>query len=95
MTTDEFGNGTVLTDIHDGIGLITLNRPEVRNALSSDVLEALPTAIRSLEASSDVDVLVLTGRRPGVLCRSGFKGVGRFRRKYRPRFTVRAKTTFS
>ena len=64
MTTDEFGNGTVLTDIHDGIGLITLNRPEVRNALSSDVLEALPTAIRSLEASSDVDVLVLTGRDP-------------------------------
>ncbi len=64
MTTDEFGNGTVLTDIHDGVGLITLNRPEVRNALSSDVLEALPTAIRSLEGSSGVDVLVLTGSDP-------------------------------
>ena len=61
MTTDEFGNGTILTDIHDGVGLITLNRPEVRNALSSDVLEALPKAIRSLEGSSGVDVLVLTG----------------------------------
>ena len=64
MTTDEFGNGTVLTDIHDGGGLITLNRPEVRNALSSDVLEALPKAIRSLEGSSGVDVLVLTGSDP-------------------------------
>ena len=64
MTTDEFGNGTVLTDIHDGVGLITLNRPEVRNALSSDVLEALPKAIRSLEGSSGVDVLVLTGSDP-------------------------------
>ena len=64
MTNDEFGNGTVLTDVSNGVGLITLNRPEVRNALSSELLMALPKAVLSLEASSDVDVLVLTGSDP-------------------------------
>ena len=76
MTTDEFGNGTVLTDIHDGVGLITLNRPEVRNALSSDVLEALPTAIRSLEGSSGVDVLVLTGSDPAFCAGLALRELG-------------------
>jgi|TARA_B110001454_G_scaffold22285_2_gene21781 enoyl-CoA hydratase len=64
MTTTEFGNGTVLSEVSQGVGVITLNRPEIRNALSSEVLKGLPEAIRSLEQHGEVNVLVLTGNDP-------------------------------
>ena len=64
MATTEFGNGTVMSEFGDGVGVVTLNRPEIRNALSSEVLKALPEAIRSLEQNDEVDVLVLTGSDP-------------------------------
>ncbi len=58
------GDGVVLTEVADRIGTITLNRPEARNALNSEVLGALPDAIRALDADDSVDVLVLTGTDP-------------------------------
>ncbi|SUZ63998.1 uncharacterized protein METZ01_LOCUS16852, partial [marine metagenome] len=64
VTTTEFGNGTVLSEVAEGVGVITLNRPEARNALSTEVLEALPEALRSLEQDDEVNVLVLTGNDP-------------------------------
>jgi enoyl-CoA hydratase len=54
----------VLLDISDRIATITLNRPEARNALSSEVLRLLPEAMRRAEAHPDVDVLILTGTDP-------------------------------
>jgi enoyl-CoA hydratase len=54
----------VLVDTSDRIATITLNRPEARNALSSEVLRLLPEAMRSAEADPDVDVLILTGTDP-------------------------------
>ena len=61
MATNE---GVVLTEVSERIGTITLNRPEARNALSSEVLDALPQAIQDLDADDEVDVLVLTGSDP-------------------------------
>jgi hypothetical protein len=52
----------VLLDISERIATITFNRPEARNALSSDVLRLLPELLRRAEASDDVDVIVLTSR---------------------------------
>ncbi|MDE0844928.1 MAG: enoyl-CoA hydratase [Actinomycetota bacterium] len=60
----ELGNGTVIVDVDDGIGTITLNRPEARNALSSELLAALPIAFDFLEADEATDILVLTGTDP-------------------------------
>jgi enoyl-CoA hydratase len=54
----------VLTEVTDRVALITLNRPDARNALSSEVLAALPEAIAACDADADVDVLVLTGADP-------------------------------
>jgi enoyl-CoA hydratase len=45
----------------DGIGLLTLNRPEKLNALSSGLLDALDVALDDVEADPAVRVLVLTG----------------------------------
>jgi len=64
MTTTQFANGAVLTSVIEGVGVVTLNRPEARNALSSDVLKALPQALGFLDHDPDVDVLVLTGADP-------------------------------
>jgi len=44
-----------------GIARLTLNRPEVHNALSGRMLEELPQAVRELESEPGVRVVVLTG----------------------------------
>tara|TARA_B100000945_G_scaffold318022_2_gene321977 strand:- start:129 stop:929 length:801 start_codon:yes stop_codon:yes gene_type:complete len=64
MTNDEFGQGTIITEISEGVAVISLNRPEVRNALNSQILRAIPEVIASLEENPEVDVLVLTGTDP-------------------------------
>ncbi|HAY64411.1 MAG TPA: enoyl-CoA hydratase [Acidimicrobiaceae bacterium] len=64
MTKDEFGQGTITTEISEGVAVISLNRPEVRNALNSQILRAIPEVIASLDENPEVDVLVLTGTDP-------------------------------
>jgi len=54
----------VLYEVSDRIATITLNRPEARNALSSEVLRLLPELLVRAEADDDVDVIVLTGADP-------------------------------
>jgi enoyl-CoA hydratase len=54
----------VLVEVSDRIGTVTLNRPEARNALSSEVLRLLPRAMVDLDADPAVDVIILTGRDP-------------------------------
>jgi enoyl-CoA hydratase len=55
---------SLLVEIKDRIALLTLNRPAARNALSSELLRALPDAIVAADADDDVDVIVLTGSDP-------------------------------
>jgi enoyl-CoA hydratase len=55
---------TLLVEVRDGVALLTLNRPAARNALSSELLRALPEAIVAADANDDVDVIVLTGADP-------------------------------
>ncbi|MBL4917490.1 enoyl-CoA hydratase-related protein [Szabonella alba] len=50
---------TITCQIEDGIGVITLNRPEVMNALSSQMRAELLHAVR--ESAKTARVLVLTG----------------------------------
>ncbi len=52
---------TVLVEQADGIARLTLNRPEVRNALDLAMREELETALRALEADPQVRVLVVSG----------------------------------
>src|SRR5258706_7711239 len=55
---------SLLIDVKDRVALLTLNRPAARNALSSELLRALPDAIVSADTNDDVDVIVLTGADP-------------------------------
>jgi 2-(1,2-epoxy-1,2-dihydrophenyl)acetyl-CoA isomerase len=59
-------NGTgapddVYGEVSDGVGTITLNRPDRRNALSPAMVEGLGELLRVMEASDAVGAIVLTG----------------------------------
>jgi methylglutaconyl-CoA hydratase len=51
----------VLLASADGIARITLNRPEKRNALNSELIEALKDALRRAAGVGDVRAIVLSG----------------------------------
>jgi enoyl-CoA hydratase len=53
--------GVVLVENLGGIRILTVNRPEKRNALNAAVREQLVRAFDDAEADSDVRVVVLTG----------------------------------
>src|SRR3972149_3812467 len=52
---------TVLVEKREGVGLVTLNRPDVLNALSTQLVRELDAALTAYEADDDVRCVVLTG----------------------------------
>jgi enoyl-CoA hydratase/carnithine racemase len=52
---------TVEFEVADGVALITLNRPAVRNAIDRPTAEALSTVLDEFDAREDVRAGVLTG----------------------------------
>jgi 2-(1,2-epoxy-1,2-dihydrophenyl)acetyl-CoA isomerase len=51
----------IATARHDGIALITLNRPEKLNALSFELMRELDTELTQIETDDTVKVVILTG----------------------------------
>jgi len=51
----------ILYEKSDGLATITINRPEVRNALTQALMEELGDAISQAEGDNEVRVLILTG----------------------------------
>lgn len=54
-------HGVVLVDRRDAIGVITLNRPDVLNAMNHHLMRALGQAVQELEQDPDARVVVITG----------------------------------
>ena len=54
----------VLVDVRDGVAMMTLNRPEARNALSPELVTLLQQTCIECEARDDVAAMVLTGADP-------------------------------
>ncbi|HUR77530.1 MAG TPA: enoyl-CoA hydratase [Acidimicrobiales bacterium] len=67
---------TLLAETTDRVALLTLNRPAARNALSSELLNALPDAIVAADADDAVDVIVLTGADPAFCAGLDLKELG-------------------
>jgi 2-(1,2-epoxy-1,2-dihydrophenyl)acetyl-CoA isomerase len=65
----------VLTEVAERIGIITLNRPERRNALNGELIGALDDAVRRMAEDAEVKVVILTGAAPsggfGGFCSGG------------------------
>ncbi len=56
-----YANGKILQNVTDGVGVITFNNPEKRNAMSLDMWEGFGHALVSLRDDPDVRVVVLVG----------------------------------
>ncbi len=52
---------TILYSKSDGVATITLNRPEVLNALSTTLFRELDTAITAVESDEEVKAVIITG----------------------------------
>ncbi|CAM3728757.1 enoyl-CoA hydratase [Castellaniella denitrificans] len=51
----------VKVEVRGRVGLLTLNRPQVLNALSNEVIDELSAAVRAFEADDGIGAMVLTG----------------------------------
>jgi enoyl-CoA hydratase len=61
MNADQDTQTAVLTERRGNVLLITLNRPEVRNAVNAALAEGVGRALDELDADPDLSVGVLTG----------------------------------
>jgi enoyl-CoA hydratase/carnithine racemase len=69
---------TLLVEDKGAVRILTMNRPEKRNALNSELTQALLDAIRKADRDDGVACLVLTGAGPGFCAGadlSEFKGL--------------------
>ena len=55
----------VLSEVVDGVAIVTLNDPERRNALNLDMVDEIVETFDRLEADTSVGAVVITGTPPG------------------------------
>lgn len=67
----------VLAADHGPVRLLTMNRPEARNALSRDLIRALYAALSDADADESVRAVVLTGTDPAFCAGVDLKGRAR------------------
>jgi enoyl-CoA hydratase/carnithine racemase len=60
-TEKSYADGKILQRVTDGVGVITFNNPEKRNAMSLDMWEGVGSALTELRDNPDVRVVILTG----------------------------------
>ncbi|MFW0785271.1 enoyl-CoA hydratase [Gordonia sp. CPCC 206044] len=54
----------LLVEVHGAVAVVTLNRPEARNALSVELVHAFSATLRELDTDPAVRAIVLTGSDP-------------------------------
>ena len=64
----------ILVEIEDGVGIMTLNRPDKLNAMNRKLSSELRDAVKAMDADDDVGCIVITGAGPRL-----------FRRRRHPR----------
>ena len=65
----------VLVQTTDGVATVTMNRPQKRNALSIELIEALEQAIETIERDDSVRVLILAGEGKSFCAGMDLQGV--------------------
>src|SRR5690606_34113911 len=58
---NDMSNDAVLYEAADGVGLITLNRPDNRNSMTGELLDAFGQAVRKARSDGDLRCVVITG----------------------------------
>jgi enoyl-CoA hydratase/carnithine racemase len=70
------GTTELLCSVRDGVALITLNRPEARNAMSDKLTPALRTQIRERGEDAGVGAILITGAGTAFCSGGDVKGMG-------------------
>ena len=70
------GTGELLCEIRDRVAVITLNRPEARNALSDHLTPALRRMIKQCGDDPNVGALLITGAGTAFCAGGDVKGMG-------------------
>jgi enoyl-CoA hydratase/carnithine racemase len=70
------GTNELLCTVKDGVALITLNRPEARNALSENLTPALRTQIKERGEDPDVGAILITGAGTALCSGGDVKSMG-------------------
>ena len=68
---------TVLLDVENQIAVITLNRPERRNAINQQLLVDLYGILEAVAASDDIGAVILTGKGPSFCAGLDLEAIGR------------------
>ncbi|WP_134321788.1 enoyl-CoA hydratase-related protein [Cumulibacter soli] len=61
MTTIDTGTNELLAEVRDGVGIMTLNRPESLNAMTGTMMDAMPPLLEDWESSAEVGAVIITG----------------------------------
>ncbi len=80
-TTIDTGTDELLCVIRDRVAVITLNRPEARNALSDHLTPALRHMIKTCGENPEIGVLLITGAGNAFCAGGDVKGMGAHRDK--------------
>ena len=70
MTDIDTGTDDLLARMEDGVAVLTMNRPERRNAMSGPMLDAMGRMLAQAEVNDEVGCVVLTGA-GGAFCAGG------------------------
>jgi 2-(1,2-epoxy-1,2-dihydrophenyl)acetyl-CoA isomerase len=70
VTSIDTGTDQLLARVDDGVAVLTLNRPERRNAMTGEMMDAMARTLADLEVDDDVGCIVLTGA-GGAFCAGG------------------------
>src|SRR3989442_5752200 len=70
-TTREGRSKTVRTEVDGAVLTVTIDRPEVRNAVDPETARALEAAFSDFNANDELSVAVLTGA-AGTFCAPGY-----------------------
>jgi len=62
------GNGTVQAERHDHVMLVTLNRPDARNAVNNELATGVGEALDYADETADVWALIITGAGDKAFC---------------------------
>lgn len=76
MIEVETGTGELLCHIAGRVAILTLNRPEARNALSDNLTPALRRMIKSLGDDPNIGALLITGAGNAFCAGGDVKGMG-------------------
>lgn len=73
---DESSHPILTTEVRHRVALVTLRRPQARNALNRALLRALRSTMAELDGDDDVDAVVLTGADPAFCAGLDLKELG-------------------